>query len=155
MSDFYRDLSLRDRSGLSDQGFTGDRKIIGRPDEFDGSTSREDIDRRRIIMKKLTFSRIGCAVMIGLLAPIGAGYAADANDRIQRNLGGDSPSLTSDHEAGTPARGAQGPIRSDLMDDHAVPSAPYAYAEDAPAYRFAYPEDAPPLSATSSGADGP
>jgi hypothetical protein len=109
-----------------------------------------------MIMKKLTFSGIGCGVMIGLLAPIGAGYAADANDQIQRNLGGDHPSLTSNYEAGSPAKGAQGPLRTDSMDDRAAAlSAPYAYAEDAPPYRFVYPEDAPVLSATSSGADGP
>jgi hypothetical protein len=105
-------------------------------------------------MKKLTFSKIGCGVMIGLLAPIGAGYAADANDEIQRNLGGDYPSLTSTYEAGSPARGAQGPIRSDLMDDRAALGSPYPYAEDAPADRFAYPEDAPPMSATLLGVDG-
>jgi len=106
-------------------------------------------------MNKLAFSKIGCAVMIGYLVPIGAGYAADANDHIQRNLGGDNPSLTSNYEAGSQARGAQGPIRSDLMDDHAALSAPYAYAEDAPAYRFAYPEDAPVSSATASEAEAP
>jgi hypothetical protein len=106
-------------------------------------------------MKKLTFSKIGYGVMIGLLAPIGAIYAADANDEIQRHLGGDHPSLTSDHEAGSPAKGAQGPIRSDLMDDRASLGAPYPYAEDAPADRFAFPEDAPALSATSLGVDGP
>jgi hypothetical protein len=106
-------------------------------------------------MKKLIFSKIGCGVMIGLLAPIGAGYAADANDQIQRYLGGDNPSLTSNYEAGSQAKGAQGPIRSDFLDDRAALSAPYAYAEDAPADRFAYPEDAPVLSATSLSADGP
>lgn len=106
-------------------------------------------------MKKLAFYKIACGVVIGLLVPIGAAYAADANDHIQRNLGGDNPSLTSNYEAVSQARGAQGPIRSDLMDDRAAPSAPYAYAEDAPGYRFAYPEDASPLSATSSGAEGP
>ena len=106
-------------------------------------------------MKNLSFSEIGCGAIIGLLVTIGAGHAADANDLVQRNLGGDNPSLTSNHEAGSPARGAQGPIRSDLLDDRAAPGTPYAYAEDAPAYRFAYPEDASALSATSSGADGP
>lgn len=68
-------------------------------------------------MKKLTFSKIGCGVMIGLLAPIGAGYAADANDYIQTNLGGDSPSLTSNYDAWSKAQGAQGPIRSDMTED--------------------------------------
>ena len=104
-------------------------------------------------MKDFPFSKIGCGLIIGLLVPIGAGYAADANDQIQRNLGGDNPSLTSNYEAGSQVKGAQGPIRSDFLDDRAAVSAPYA--EDAPAYRFAYPEDAPPLSATPSGTDGP
>lgn len=106
-------------------------------------------------MNKPTFSKIGCGLLIGLLVPVGAGYAADANDHIQRNLGGDNPSLTSNYEAGSQARGAQGPIRSDLIDDHAALSATSPYAEDAPAYRFAYPEDAPVSPATASGAEAP
>lgn len=106
-------------------------------------------------MNKLTISKVGCGLLLGLLVPTGAGYAADANDHIQRNLGGDNPSLTSNYEAASQVRGAQGPIRSDLIDDHAALSARYPYAEDAPAYRFAYPEDAPVSSAIGSEAEAP
>lgn len=81
-------------------------------------------------MKKLVFSKIGCGLMIGLLAPIGAAYAAEANDYIQSNLGGDSPSLTSNYEAWSKAQGAQGPIRSDMTEDKLTESERAARRQD-------------------------
>lgn len=106
-------------------------------------------------MKQLTLSKIGCGLMIALIAPLNTVNAADANDYIQAQIGGDGVSQAYESPAWSVGQGAQGPIRSDLMVDSAALGEPYAYAEDAPADRFAYPEDAPAFSASSFGADGP
>lgn len=106
-------------------------------------------------MKMHIFSKIGCGVMIGLIAPLSTVSAADANDYIQAHIGGDGVVQADQSPSWSVSQGPQGPIRSDFMDGRSAAGEPYAYAEDAPVDRFAYPEDAPGLSATSVGADGP
>lgn len=106
-------------------------------------------------MKLVTLSRIGCGVVIGLIAPLSTVSAADANDFIQAQIGGDGVAVAYQSPSWSVAQGAQGPIRTDFMDDRAARGEPYAYAEDAPAYRFAYPEDAPGWSVAPLDANNP
>ena len=104
-------------------------------------------------MKEFVFSKLGYCVTIALLAPLSTVSAADVNDHIQAHLGGDGVTQIYDSSSWSASQGAQGPIRTDLMVDQAIPDGIYPYAEDAPADRFAYPEDAPRLPAASVGAD--
>ena len=106
-------------------------------------------------MKKDIFSRFACGVMMALIAPLSTVSAADANDYIQAQIGGDGVVQADQSPSWSVSQGPQGPIRTDFMDGRSAAGEPYAYAEDAPADRFAYPEDAPGLSAMSQGANGP
>ena len=65
-------------------------------------------------MKKLISWKHVCGVMVGFLMPLSAVQAENANDRVQRFLGGDNPSIS--QQSDTPA-GPQGPIRTDMTDD--------------------------------------
>lgn len=106
-------------------------------------------------MKNVIISRFACGVMMGLVAPLSAVSAADANDYIQAQIGGDGVVQANQSPSWSVSQGPQGPIRTDFMADQAALGNSYGFGEDAPADRFAYPEDAPALSATSLGADGP
>ena len=106
-------------------------------------------------MKNVIFSRFACGVMIGLIAPLSTASAADANDYIQAQIGGDGVVRADQSTSWSVSQGPQGPIRTDFIADQAALGKTYPYAENAPADRFAYPEDAPGLSATSLGANGP
>lgn len=75
-------------------------------------------------MKKLGFPRLACGLMIGVFLPLGTVSATDANDRIQSRLGEGGPgtyysSSTMDMQRDTwsASQGAQGPIRSDMIED--------------------------------------
>ena len=106
-------------------------------------------------MKNAVFSRFACGVMMGLIAPLSTVSAADANDYIQAQIGGDGVVQADQSPSWSVSQGPQGPIRTDFMDGRSAGGEPYAFAEDAPADRFAYPEDAPGVSATSLGVNGP
>lgn len=106
-------------------------------------------------MKKVIISRFACGVMMGLVAPLSAVSAADANDYIQAQIGGDGVVQADQSPSWSVSQGPQGPIRTDFMDGRSAAGEPYAYAEDAPADRFAYSEDAPVSSVTSVGTNGP
>ena len=70
-------------------------------------------------MKKLISWKIVCGVMVGFLMPLSAVQAEDANDRVQRFLGGDNPSISkhSNKAEAWPSTGPQGPIRTDMSED--------------------------------------
>ena len=93
--------------------------------------------------------------MMGLIAPLSTVSAADANDYIQAQIGGDGVVQANQSPSWSVSQGPQGPIRTDFMDGRSAAGEPYAYAEDAPADRFAYSEDAPVSSVTSVGTNGP
>ncbi len=105
--------------------------------------------------KNILFSKFACGVMIALIVPLSTVSAADVNDHIQAQIGGDGVMQAHEASSGSMSQGPQGPIRTDFMADQAALGNSYGFGEDAPADRFAYPEDAPALSATSRGADGP
>lgn len=107
-------------------------------------------------MNHVTFYKIGCGVLLGLIAPLSTVSAAeDVNDYIQSRIGGDGVPLAYESPSWSVGQGAQGPIRNDFMVDHGALDQSYGYAEDAAADRFGYAEDAPALSASSIGANGP
>ena len=76
-------------------------------------------------MKMHIFSKIGCGVMIGFLAPLSAVQAADdPNDHIQANLGEsgviyarDASSSEAMRNDAWASQGPQGPIRTDMTAD--------------------------------------
>jgi hypothetical protein len=104
-------------------------------------------------MKALVLSKFAGCVLVGLLAPLAAVNAADANDHIQAQIGGDGVTMPS--SSWFTSAGPEGPVRTDFMVDQPRLDGSYGYAEDAPAYGFAYPEEAPAPSAMPAGADGP
>lgn len=79
-------------------------------------------------MKKLTLSKLGCSAVVALFVPLGVAHAYDANDRIQTYLGEGSPTISSStmaaktgtQEGWSASQGAQGPIRSDMVEDKAA-----------------------------------
>jgi|JI102314A1RNA_FD_contig_41_4455767_length_1012_multi_2_in_0_out_0_2 hypothetical protein len=83
-------------------------------------------------MKNLTFSNLGCAVIIGLLMPLGVVKAADMGDALPSSgFTEDAALLTTsmtDYQATENDRqyvvlasvGAQGPIRMDMAEDEAT-----------------------------------
>jgi hypothetical protein len=80
---------------------------------------REDLTRRRNIMKKLISRKLVCGAIVGFLMPLSAVQAEDANDRVQRFLGGDNPvySQHSNKADAWSSTGPQGPIRTDMTED--------------------------------------
>jgi hypothetical protein len=85
-------------------------------------------------MRKLISSKFACGLMIGIGAfvPLGTVSAmGDANLRIQAHLGGEGTSIYTrseleaqyqQHEAWLSQQGAQGPIRTDMIEDSSVKS---------------------------------
>ena len=68
-------------------------------------------------MKKDIFSRFACGVMMGLVAPLSAVSAADANDYIQAQIGGDGVVQADQSPSWSVSQGPQGPIRTDMTAD--------------------------------------
>ena len=70
-------------------------------------------------MKKLISRKLVCGTIVGFLMPLSAVQAEDANDRVQRFLGGDNPvySQPSNKADAWSSAGPQGPIRTDMTED--------------------------------------
>jgi len=70
-------------------------------------------------MTKLISRKLVCGAIAGFLMPLSAVQAEDANDRVQRFLGGDNPSIS--HQSykadAWSSAGPQGPIRTDMAED--------------------------------------
>ena len=88
-------------------------------------------------MKKLISWKLVCGAMVGFLMPLSAVQAEDANDRVQRYIGGDNPSISqqSNEAEAWSSSGPQGPIRTDMTEDKSTASSGFEY-KDVP-----YPND--------------
>ena len=82
-------------------------------------------------MKKLISWKLVCGVMVGFLMPLSAVQAEDANDRVQRFLGGDNPSISkhSNKAEAWPSTGPQGPIRMDMTEDKPTASSGFEHKD--------------------------
>jgi len=91
-------------------------------------------------MKKRISWKLVCGVMAGFLMQFSAAQAENANDGVQRFLGGENTSIS--QQSDTPA-GPQGPIRTDMTDDKSNASSgfeqqdfPYSSDDN----KFPYPD---------------